>query len=259
MSSGQPETGEGSRRRRGEPAFRRLPNGAILTEYRGLKVKDLAGLRRSCGPAAATTRSTRTPWSAWRPRLGLEESRRCWSALPASPSSTVTPPRWPRCSGTTSRTNPLLVIKGGVLGDKMIGAAETAALADLPSREILLASFAGAIAAPLQQWRRCSRPCPGIWPTGWPPCATRSAEGASEAAAAAPRPPPRRRTPRRAGRETESRPPETAEPTGREPAEPADPEPQTADRAAEAASRGRRREPGPVRHRSTRRVNPRST
>ena len=38
---------------------------AILTEYRGLTVAELAALRRSCGPPAATTRSTRTPWSSW--------------------------------------------------------------------------------------------------------------------------------------------------------------------------------------------------
>src|SRR5205807_187373 len=50
-----------------------------------------------------------------------------------------------------SRTNPMLVIKGGVLGDKVIGPKEAAALADLPSREVLLARFAGAMAAPLQQ------------------------------------------------------------------------------------------------------------
>jgi large subunit ribosomal protein L10 len=50
-----------------------------------------------------------------------------------------------------SRTNPLLVIKGGVLGDRIMDARETTALADLPSREVLLARLAGALAAPMQQ------------------------------------------------------------------------------------------------------------
>jgi large subunit ribosomal protein L10 len=50
-----------------------------------------------------------------------------------------------------ARTNPLLVIKGGVLGEKVIDAKETTALAELPSREVLLAQLAGAIAAPMQQ------------------------------------------------------------------------------------------------------------
>ena len=50
-----------------------------------------------------------------------------------------------------ARTNPLLVLKGGVLGGKVLNAEETAALAELPSREVLLARFAGLLAAPLQQ------------------------------------------------------------------------------------------------------------
>ena len=38
---------------------------AVLTEYRGLTVAELADLRRELAPPAATTRSTRTPWSDW--------------------------------------------------------------------------------------------------------------------------------------------------------------------------------------------------
>ena len=48
-----------------------------------------------------------------------------------------------------SKTNPLLVVKGGVLGEKSISAKELEALADLPPREVLLAQFAGALQAPL--------------------------------------------------------------------------------------------------------------
>ena len=47
VTNGQSETGEGSGRRRSASAVRARSNVAILTEYRGLKVKDLAGLRRS--------------------------------------------------------------------------------------------------------------------------------------------------------------------------------------------------------------------
>ena len=48
-----------------------------------------------------------------------------------------------------ARTNPQLVVKGGALGDKPLSAADITALADLPSREELLAMFAGALQAPL--------------------------------------------------------------------------------------------------------------
>ena len=47
---------------------------------------------------------------------------------------------------------PALVVKGGVLGDKLLSADEAKALADLAPREVLLARFAGALAAPMQQF-----------------------------------------------------------------------------------------------------------
>ena len=48
-----------------------------------------------------------------------------------------------------SKANPLLVIKGGVLGDAPMTAGDIKALASLPSREVLLAQLAGAFQAPL--------------------------------------------------------------------------------------------------------------
>jgi large subunit ribosomal protein L10 len=49
----------------------------------------------------------------------------------------------------TARTNPLLVLKGGSLGTKLLSADDIRALADLPSRDELLAQIAGAFQAPL--------------------------------------------------------------------------------------------------------------
>ena len=48
-----------------------------------------------------------------------------------------------------AKTNPTLVVKGGLLGDRFVGPADIEALADLPSREVLLAQIAGAFQAPL--------------------------------------------------------------------------------------------------------------
>ena len=48
-----------------------------------------------------------------------------------------------------AKTNPLLVLKGGVMGDKALSARDIEALAELPSREVLLAQMAGAFQAPL--------------------------------------------------------------------------------------------------------------
>src|ERR1700721_707265 len=50
-----------------------------------------------------------------------------------------------------ARSNPLLVIKGGLADGSLLSSADLSALADLPSRDVLLARFAGALAAPMQQ------------------------------------------------------------------------------------------------------------
>jgi large subunit ribosomal protein L10 len=50
-----------------------------------------------------------------------------------------------------SRSNHHLVIKGGLADGSLLSSADLAALADLPPRDVLLARFAGALAAPLQQ------------------------------------------------------------------------------------------------------------
>jgi large subunit ribosomal protein L10 len=48
-----------------------------------------------------------------------------------------------------AKTNPLLVLTGGVIGDKALSAKDIDALADLPPREVVLAQLAGAFQAPL--------------------------------------------------------------------------------------------------------------
>src|ERR1700722_13460446 len=127
-------------------------DAAILTEYRGLKVKDLAGLRRSL-------RSSGGDYKIYKNTLVRLAAQ--GSGLADLQEMLVGPTAIAFVDGDAAavakvlrdyaRTNPLLIIKGGVLGNKVIGAAETTALADLPSREVLLARVAGALAAPLQQ------------------------------------------------------------------------------------------------------------
>jgi large subunit ribosomal protein L10 len=51
-----------------------------------------------------------------------------------------------------ARTNPALVVKGGLLTGRFLDADQTRALADVPPREELLARLAGGLAAPLQQF-----------------------------------------------------------------------------------------------------------
>ena len=127
-------------------------DAAILTEYRGLKVKELAGLRRSLrtnGGEYKIYKNTLVTLAARQSGLtDLEPLLEGPTAIAFVKGDAAAVAKTLR---DYARTNPLLVIKGGVLGDKVIGPPETTALAELPSREVLLAQLAGAMAAPLQQ------------------------------------------------------------------------------------------------------------
>src|SRR4029079_13345194 len=59
-----------------------------------------------------------------------------------------------------ARTNPHLVVKGGLLGGSILSAKDTTALADIPPRDVLLARFAGGLAAPLQKFAGLLQPRP---------------------------------------------------------------------------------------------------
>jgi large subunit ribosomal protein L10 len=127
-------------------------SAAILTEYRGLKVKDLADLRRSLRNSGGEYRiykNTLVTLAARQSGLAdLEPMLKGPVAITFVKGDAAAVAKSLR---DYARTNPLLVIKGGVLGEKVIDAKETTALAELPSREVLLAQLAGAIAAPMQQ------------------------------------------------------------------------------------------------------------
>ena len=128
-------------------------DAVILTEYRGLTVKDLAGLRRSLrtnGGEYKIFKNTLVRLAA--KQSGLEELDDLLTGPTAIAFVSGDAAAVAKSLRDYSRTNPLLVIKGGVLGNKVIGPTETAALADLPSREQLLARLAGLMAAPLQQF-----------------------------------------------------------------------------------------------------------
>jgi large subunit ribosomal protein L10 len=127
-------------------------DAAILTEYRGLTVQDLATLRRNLrtnGGEYKIFKNTLVRLAA--KRSGLEALDELLTGPTAITFISGDAAAVAKSLRDFSRTNPLLVIKGGVLGDKVIGPKETTALADLPSRDVLLARLAGLMAAPLQQ------------------------------------------------------------------------------------------------------------
>jgi len=123
-------------------------SGAVLTEYRGLTVAQLAELRRSLGDHAtfAVVKNTLTKIAVT--EAGLDEQL---ASLLAGPSAIafVQGDVVEAAKGLRdfARANPLLVIKGGVLDGKVMTPDEIAKLADLESREVLLAKLAGAMKA----------------------------------------------------------------------------------------------------------------
>ena len=131
-------------------AFRNS-NAAVLTEYRGLTVKQLTELRTNLRGNAtyAVVKNTLTDLAA------KEAGVTAFEGQLAGPTAIAFVEGDPVEAAKTLRdfakANPLLVIKGGVLDGRALTAAEVTKLADLESREVLLAKLAGAMNASLSK------------------------------------------------------------------------------------------------------------
>jgi len=127
-------------------------DGALLTEYRGLTVAELAELRRELTAAGGDYKVYKNTLVrlaiADTPREGLSELLTGPTAIAFVEGDVSAVAKALR---DFSQANPHLVVKGGVVGSSVMSAADIGVLADLPSRDTLLAQLAGALAAPLQQ------------------------------------------------------------------------------------------------------------
>jgi large subunit ribosomal protein L10 len=127
-------------------------DAAVLTEYRGLNVSDTAELRRALREAGGEYKIYKNTLVRLAARdLGLEIDD-----LLTGPTALAfvegDPVVVAKALRDFAKTNPALVIKGGILGTKTLTEAEVRSLADVEPREVLLAKFAGLLAAPLQQF-----------------------------------------------------------------------------------------------------------
>ncbi len=128
----------------------RTSNGAVLTEYRGLTVKQLQELRRALADSAsyAVVKNTLTKIAARDAGIdGLDNLLEGPSAIAFVKGDPVAAAKGLR---DFARANAPLVIKGGVLDGRPLSVEEVNQLADLESREVLLAKLAGAMTASLQ-------------------------------------------------------------------------------------------------------------
>ena len=127
-------------------------DGALLTEYRGLTVAELAELRRELTAAGGDYKVYKNTLVRLAvvdtPREGVSDLLTGPTAIAFVQGDVSAVAKALR---DFSRANPHLIVKGGVVGTSIMSAADIEVLADLPSRETLLAQFAGALSAPLQQ------------------------------------------------------------------------------------------------------------
>jgi large subunit ribosomal protein L10 len=125
--------------------------GAVLTEYRGLTVKELQDLRRSLGENAsyAVVKNTLAKLAAKEAGIdGFDDLLTGPTAIAFINGDVVEAAKGLR---DFAKANPTLVIKGGILDGNPLDAKEIAKLASLESREVLLGKLAGAMLASLSQ------------------------------------------------------------------------------------------------------------
>ena len=125
---------------------------AVLTEYRGLSVRQLSDLRKQLKTSAAEYKVVKNRLA----RLAVKDS-------PLGPLATHLtgpiglvltqhdPVGVAKALQAFAKTNPALTIKVGVVEGKVLEALELRALADLPSKEGLRAQLVGALQGPMRQ------------------------------------------------------------------------------------------------------------
>ena len=120
-------------------------SAAVLTEYRGLTVAQLTQLRRSLGEGSsyAVVKNTLTKRAA--EEVGFSELAPLLNGPTAIAFIEGDPVNAAKAIRDFARANPLLVVKGGVVEGRTVDAREVTRLADVESREVLLAKLAGAM------------------------------------------------------------------------------------------------------------------
>jgi large subunit ribosomal protein L10 len=128
-------------------------DAAVLTEYRGLTVSEIAALRAALRPAATdykifkNTLARRAASEAGLTDVAEQlEGPVAIAFVRRDGGDAVTAAKALR---DFARGNSNLVVKGGVLGPRLLSSRDVESLADVPPREVLLARLAGGFQAPL--------------------------------------------------------------------------------------------------------------
>ncbi|GDX16267.1 50S ribosomal protein L10 [Actinomycetes bacterium] len=123
----------------------RTATATVLTEYRGLTVTSMKKLRRALGENTkySVVKNTLTKIAA--KDAGVDLSADLLTGPSAIAFIKGDPIAAAKSMRDFAKENPLLVIKGGIYEGKSVTPAELMELANLESREVLLAKLAGAM------------------------------------------------------------------------------------------------------------------
>ena len=120
-------------------------SASLITEYRGLTVANLAELRRSLAGSATYTVAKNTLIKRAATEAGIEGLDELFAGPTAIAFVTGEPVDAAKAIKTFAKENKALVIKGGYMDGHPLTVTEVERIADLESREVLLAKLAGAM------------------------------------------------------------------------------------------------------------------
>ncbi|GAB3132036.1 50S ribosomal protein L10 [Tsukamurella serpentis] len=117
----------------------------VVTEYRGLSVGSITELRRSLGAGTTYSVAKNTLVKRAAAEAGVEGLDELFSGPTAIAFIEGEPVEAAKAIKKFAKDNKALVIKGGYMDGKALSVAEVERIADLESREVLLAKLAGAM------------------------------------------------------------------------------------------------------------------
>jgi len=129
----------------------RNSSATLLTEYRGLTVSQITTLRRALGKTTSYSVTKNTLAKRAATDAGIDGLDALFTGPTALAFVSGDPVEAAKSLRDFAKANPFLIIKGGVFEGKAISAAEVSKIADLESREVLLAKLAGAMKANLSK------------------------------------------------------------------------------------------------------------
>lgn len=135
-------------------------SAVLLTEYRGLNVTAMAELRRSLREAGCeykVYKNNLVKLAAADAGLEFDDEMLTGPTALAfvnegEDGAPADPVPVAKTLSEFAKTHPALVVKGGVMDDRPLSADEARRLANVESRDVLLAKLAGGFAAPMQQF-----------------------------------------------------------------------------------------------------------